>query len=139
MSEAARILPRPHRLHVQAFLHKHGGAIHLLGLEGFLFEGTTAKLLRYVLEAAGRLADMRFVVLDLGMVQGVDPSACALLGRLHRQLYQRDIRLVFANLQPSLVPMCMQHAALKDGESSQVSPCAVHAVPCAAHGLVVVP
>ena len=33
----------------KAFLNKHGGSIHLLGLEGFLFEGTVARLLGYVL------------------------------------------------------------------------------------------
>ena len=54
---------------MQAFLYKHGAAIHLLGLEGYLFEGTTAKLLRYVLDAAGRSDAMRFVILDLAMVQ----------------------------------------------------------------------
>lgn len=58
-----------YRLHVQAFLHKHGGAIHLLGLEGFIYEGTAAKLLRYLLEIADRHWDMRFVILDLNMVQ----------------------------------------------------------------------
>ncbi|KAL1504372.1 hypothetical protein AB1Y20_010778 [Prymnesium parvum] len=106
-------------LHVQTFLHKHGGAVHLLGLEGFLFEGTAAKLLRYVLETAERSPELRFVILDLKLVQGVDPSASELLGRLSRQLLYRQTRLVFANLQPSLVPMCLQHAGIRDGDTAQ--------------------
>lgn len=106
---------------MQTFLHKHGGAVHLLGLEGFLFEGTAAKLLRYVLETAERSPELRFVILDLKLVQGVDPSASELLGRLSRQLLYRQTRLVFANLQPSLVPMCLQHAGIRDGDTAQAN------------------
>ena len=58
---------------VQAFLADNGAAIHLIGLEGFLYEGVAARLLRYVESVAERQPWLRFVVLDLHAVQGVEP------------------------------------------------------------------
>ena len=58
---------------------------------------------------------MRYLVLDMDMVQGVDPSAAALLGRLRRLLLQRSVRVLLANLQPELVELFLAHSVLDDG------------------------
>ena len=104
-------------LPVQHFLNEHGTATHLIGLEGYLYEGVAARLLRYVERLATKQPWLRFVILDLGAVQGVDPSACALLGKLRRALGTRrpprhPVRLLLASLQPSLLPTLVAHAAL---------------------------
>lgn len=101
-------------VHVQAFLKKHGGAIHLLGLEGALREGTIARLLRYLLGKSSALPALTFVILDLELVQYIDPAACPVLCRLLRAMCDRDVRLVFAHLQPSLVAPLVAHAVLRD-------------------------
>ncbi|EOD41163.1 hypothetical protein EMIHUDRAFT_448706 [Emiliania huxleyi CCMP1516] len=86
---------RPH--HAQAFLRRHGGAIHLIGLEGFLYGGTVSRLSRYVLRASERHGrEMRFVLLDLQATHGIEPSACTLLRRLRRQLKARGVSLLVA-------------------------------------------
>ena len=87
--------PVSRSLEAQAVLVRLGGAIHIIGLEGFVYEGTMAKLLRYILQAL-QLArgEIRFLLLDLAAVQGIDPSACALLGRASRVLHDRKVTLV---------------------------------------------
>lgn len=116
--QASRPLP------VQHFLNEHGTATHLIGLEGYLYEGVAARLLRYVERIATKQPWLRFVVLDLGAVQGVDPSACALLGKLRRALGTRrngaaPVRVLLASLQPSLLPTLVAHAALSPHDARE--------------------
>ena len=101
--------------HARKMLTHHGKAIHLVGLEGFLFEGSTTRLLRYVLARTRRTpGEMRFLILDLVLCQGCDPSACALLGRATRMLCDRSVQLVLASPPPALVPMLVAHHVLSD-------------------------
>ena len=105
--------------HAQYFLERHGHAIHLLGLEGFLFEGSTARLLRYVLATIRNQQHevrprMQFLVLDMSSCQGVEPSACALLARAARMLSDRQVQLILASPQPSLLPMLIAHQVLPE-------------------------
>ena len=108
--------------HARKRLQVQGKAIHLLGLEGFLFEGSTTRLLRYVLAEIRRSpGTMRFLVLDMAFCQGCDPSACALLGRAARMLSERRVQLVLANPQPSLLPTLVAHSVLPDNALAPAS------------------
>ena len=109
-------------LAVQAFLAENGAAIHLIGLEGFLYEGVAARLLRYVESVAERQPWLRFVVLDLYAVQGVEPSACALLGKLRIGMARRQVHLLMASLQPELLPTLFAHAALAPADGASLFP-----------------
>ena len=103
----------------QRFLQRHGGAIQLLGLEGFLFEGSTARLLRYALTYIRRApGEMTFLVLDLAMCQGCDTAACALLGRAARMLSDRSVQLVLCGAQPLLLPTLIAHAVVADDSAA---------------------
>ena len=136
--------------HARRTLEQHGHVIHLLGLEGFLFEGSTTRLLRYVLAEIRRSAfQMRFLVLDMAYCQGCDPSACALLGRAARTLSDRRVRLILANADPSLLPVLVEHqvlprdtlpASLDHGRAEDATPMSTagglapgHVVGCARH------
>ena len=125
--------PVSRSLEAQAVLVRLGGAIHIIGLEGFVYEGTMAKLLRYILQAL-QLArgEIRFLLLDLAAVQGIDPSACALLGRASRVLHDRKVTLVLVETLPSLLPMLTSHGVLPDpadaaGSAAATSVGAAHA------------
>ena len=103
-------------LAVQAYLNAHAGAVHLVGLEGRLFDGTAARLSRYIERACRRCAEMRYIVLDMALIQGVDASAVALLARLRRRLNRdRSTRLIVANLQPELTDLFRGHGVLERG------------------------
>ena len=74
--------PRSRSLSAQSLLARRGDAIHLIGLDGFLHEGTMAKLLRYTLKTVNASrGGLRYLILDFRSAQGLDPSAAALLGR----------------------------------------------------------
>ena len=125
--------PVSRSLEAQVALGRLGGAIHIIGLEGFVYEGTMAKLLRYILQAL-QLArgEIRFLLLDLAAVQGIDPSACALLGRASRVLHDRRVTLVLVETLPSLLPMLTSHGVLPDpadaaGSAAATSVGAAHA------------
>ena len=125
--------PVSRSLEAQLALGRLGGAIHIIGLEGFVYEGTMAKLIRYILQAL-QLArgEIRFLLLDLAAVQGIDPSACALLGRASRVLHDRRVTLVLVETLPSLLPMLTSHGVLPDpadaaGSAAATSVGAAHA------------
>ena len=88
--------PRSRSLSAQSLLARRGDAIHLIGLDGFLHEGTMAKLLRYTLKTVNASrGGLRYLILDFRSAQGLDPSAAALLGRathiLAEQVRDRDL------------------------------------------------
>jgi len=101
----------------QAFLQSHGSAIHIVGLEGFLFGGTVSRLARYVFRASERNGRaMRYVVLDLQATHGIEASACTLLRRLRRQLRTRGVTLLISSASSSMVAsMAMRDNVSKAG------------------------
>lgn len=109
-------------LAVQAFLAENGAAIHLIGLEGFLYEGVAARLLRYVESVAERQPWLRFVILDLHAVEGAEPSARALLGKLRGGMARRQVQLLMADVQPELLPTLFAHAALAPADETSLFP-----------------
>ena len=83
----------------QAALALHGGAIHVLQLQGFLFFGVADRLLlraRQQLHAAAS-PRLRFLVLDCRRVTGVDSSVAESISRLHELLVSHGAELVLTH------------------------------------------
>ena len=62
-----------------------------------------------------RCRELRYLVLDLGQVQGVDPSAFGLLSKLRASLDASRVRLLLCALEPSAAPLLLGIAA-RDAE-----------------------
>ena len=106
--------PEPQRLH----LGRHGEAIHVLRLQGFIFFGTANRLLAMVRE---RLDDSsrppaRFVILDLARVIGLDASAVLGFARMVQYAQDRAFHLVLTGLSPSMAAQL--HRERIGGEAS---------------------
>lgn len=124
LTGASMHAPVSRAAHAQIFLERHGHAIHLFGLDGFLFEGSTARLLRQVLttlRTRQQMAQMQFLVLDMTTCQGAEPAACDLLGRTARALTDRGIQFVLAAPPLALVPTLVAHSVLPDASTTSVS------------------
>ncbi len=81
-----------------------GEQLYLLKLRGYLFFGTAAQLLdclRKRSEYPGKVP-LRFVVLDLEQVTGIDSSAAYVFHRMRRMAEQKEFSLIFCGLAPAL-------------------------------------
>ncbi|KAL9126481.1 MAG: hypothetical protein Q9217_004480 [Psora testacea] len=88
--------PEQHR-----FLQKAGKQIHVLKMAGFLFFGTIVGVenqIRALLDDAFQQQGIRFLVLDLYMVDGVDFSAAEAFTRINRILNVKNVQLVICGL-----------------------------------------
>jgi SulP family sulfate permease len=80
-------------------LRTHGRAMRGFALQGFLFFGTTSRLLD---EVRGALAETRFVLLDFRLVHGVDGSSTLALKKLRTLCADAKITLVFSGMSPAV-------------------------------------
>ncbi|KAL1504082.1 hypothetical protein AB1Y20_010492 [Prymnesium parvum] len=89
------------------FLRQNGWRVHAIGLEGFLFEGTTVKLVKYLNfivrddprdSHGARPPPPEYLILDMSNVHGINETAGALLSKFTRQV---KISVLFAALGPS--------------------------------------
>jgi SulP family sulfate permease len=82
-------------------LHEHGEGIHIFRLQGYIFFGTSDKLLSRIREL---LEDQKvkelFVVLDFHAVHGLDSSAVSSFTRMHQLADQHDIYLALTEVEP---------------------------------------
>jgi SulP family sulfate permease len=76
-------------------LRTHGQAMRGFVLQGFLFFGTTSRLLD---EARAALERTRFVLLDFRLVHGVDGSSTVALKKLRTLCAEAKITLVFTGM-----------------------------------------
>ena len=87
----------------QRFLLEAGKQIHVMKLAGYLFFGTIVgveKQIRELLrEESFRQQPIRFLVLDLHNVDGVDFSAGEAFKRTNRLLIQQEVQLVMCGLE----------------------------------------
>lgn len=75
----------------------------ILQLQGFIFFGTGNSLYEKIKQlAASSQKSLRFVVLDLGLVQGIDSSAVKSFEKLTQHLGKKSIDLVLVNLSERL-------------------------------------
>jgi sulfate permease, SulP family len=82
-------------------LAEHGESIYILGLQGFLFFGTTSGVLdhiRHRLDQRG--VSVRFVVLDCRLVSGVDASIPLTFAKLRTLAEKRGLLIVLTGLTP---------------------------------------
>ena len=81
----------------QRFLQEAGQQIHVMKLAGYLFFGTIVgveKQIRALLQDNFRIRPIRYLVLDLYNVDGVDFSAAEAFTRINRILKVKDVELV---------------------------------------------
>jgi SulP family sulfate permease len=89
----------------QKFLASVGSQIHILKLQGYLFFGTFRKLEKAI---KGLLHDhswknnpIRFLILDLSFVSGVDFSAVEAFAKILRQLDKREVHMILCGVNTS--------------------------------------
>lgn len=83
------------------FLQDAGQQIHVMKLAGYLFFGTIVgveKNIRVLLAESFHQKPIRFLVLDLFNVDGVDFSAAEAFARINRLLQVKDVQLVICGL-----------------------------------------
>lgn len=86
----------------QCFLKSKGELIYILQLQGFLFFGTSYRIIK---ETHKRLNDTklelpRFMVVDFRFVTGIDATALLMLMRLKQIAQKYQFALVFTHLNP---------------------------------------
>lgn len=91
------------RLYEQ-LLRKKGDWIYILELQGFLFFGTTNKLLDQISQhlAQNPAPQIRFVVLDFRLVVGLDSSAVLSFSKLKQLAETNKVLIVFTQISPSI-------------------------------------
>jgi SulP family sulfate permease len=85
--------------HQEEILRAHGQAMRGFALQGFLFFGTTSRLLD---EVRAALDQTRFVLLDFRLVHGVDGSSTVALKKLRTLCEEAKITLVFSGMSASV-------------------------------------
>ena len=87
-------------------LHKHGRQVIILRLQGYLFFGTTHRLVEEAeSQIAHETADMepiRYLVLDFRHVTGLDSSSVRSFDHLVRMAKKREMALVLCDLKPEI-------------------------------------
>lgn len=86
------------------FLREHGSQIYVLRLQGFIFFGTANHLLHEVRErvADRKLAPLKFVILDLRRVTGLDSSAVFSLSKVEHLGRKRGFILIMTHVSPEI-------------------------------------
>lgn len=85
----------------QRFLQDAGKQIHVMKMAGYLFFGTIVgveKKIRTLLDEVFQIQPIRFLILDLFNVDGVDFSAAEAFNRINRILNAKDVQLVVCGL-----------------------------------------
>ena len=111
------------RPQIQQFLREAGNQIHVMRLAGYLFFGTIVgvdKQIRELLhEESFRKQPIRFLVLDLYNVDGVDFSAGEAFKRTKRLLIRRGVQLLISGLKmESDVGKSLRNVGLYEDEDS---------------------
>jgi SulP family sulfate permease len=84
----------------RALMEHHGASIVIMKLSGFVFFGTSDRIIQRIahsLASAGAVK-VRFVVLDFRRVSGIDSSAVMSFNRLGRLARKHDVVVVLAGL-----------------------------------------
>jgi SulP family sulfate permease len=85
-------------------LHRHGGAIQVLWLHGFVFFGSAHRLMLDVLDlvAATGPRVCRSLILDFRQVLGIDSSAALSLGKLWNFAEREGIGIALSSVSPAI-------------------------------------
>lgn len=86
--------------HDRQVLSAHGSELYVLKLQGFLFFGTADKLYEQIrAHALNPALSLRYLVLDLSLVSGMDSTATLSIKKLLLFLRDKHITLVIAGLE----------------------------------------
>lgn len=84
-------------------LHRYGEGIHIFRLQGYIFFGTSDKLLSRIRELLeNKTTREHFIVLDFHRVHGLDSSAVSSFTRMRQLADLHDIYLVLTQVTPSI-------------------------------------
>ncbi len=85
-------------------LHKYGEGIHIFRLQGYIFFGTSDKLLSRIREILeDQTVKEHFIVLDFHRVHGLDSSAVSSFTRMHQLAELHDVYLVLTQVNPAII------------------------------------
>jgi len=86
----------------QQYLHQVGSQIYVIKLAGFLFFGTIVgveeKIRDLIADEAFNRMPIRYLILDLHQVTGLDYSAGEAFNTINRLLHRREIRLILSGV-----------------------------------------
>jgi sulfate permease, SulP family len=107
-------------------LHKYGEGIHIFRLQGYLFFGTSDKLLGRVREILEDTTNREhFIVLDFLRVYGLDSSAVSSFTRMYQLAELHNVYLVLTQVKPSIRQQMIQ-GGFKPGQRVQIFPTLDH-------------
>ncbi len=107
-------------------LHKFGRGIHIFRLQGYIFFGTSDKLLNRIRELLESMVDQdRFIVLDFHRVHGLDSSAVSSFTRMLQLAELHGIHLVLTQVAPDIRQQ-MVRGGFKPGQRVQIFPTLDH-------------
>ena len=88
----------------QRMLSERGDELEIFKLQGFLFFGSANSLLSQIRERLSRLdlKTLRFVLLDLRRVHGIDSSAVLALRKLQKHAETDNFALIFCHMEDSV-------------------------------------
>jgi len=109
-------------------LQKYGDSIHIIRLQGYIFFGTTDRLLARVREILNdEKIREHFVILDFHRVNGLDSSAVSSFSRMHQLAEMHKVYLVITQADPSIKEL-MSQGGFKAGQHVQFFPTLDHGV-----------
>lgn len=106
-------------------LRAQGSAMRGFALQGFLFFGTTSRLLD---EVRAVLSETRFVLLDFRLVHGVDGSSTVALKKLRMLCAEAGITLILSGMSTSVESVLRLGGVEADGAKLRMFPDIDHAL-----------
>ncbi|KAJ3096867.1 hypothetical protein HDU97_005465 [Phlyctochytrium planicorne] len=95
-AEIRSTVHRPYRQ--KLYLDQVGDQIRIVKLQGFMFFGVISQLESFLERMLEDVPRIRFIVLEFGLITGVDYSAMEAFLRIKRLLMERNVHLVFCEL-----------------------------------------
>jgi len=86
------------------FLSRHGNAVEVVQLQGYLFFGTADRMVEHVRRrlAASDRGHLRFMVLDFRHVSGVDSAATTCFNRIKALIEPLGVKIFFTHTSPEV-------------------------------------
>lgn len=112
----------------QEELRRHGDAILIIQLQGFIFFGTADRLRKTIamrILGATR-TPVRFLVIDFQRVTGVDSSTVLSFGRLEQFAQQQKFTIVLTGLSEHIRQTLMRGGQLREGGALRMEPTLDH-------------
>lgn len=108
----------------RAVMERHGAAILIMKLSGFIFFGTSDRIMQRVAASVGaaRSEPVRFVVMDFHRVSGVDSSTVMSFSRLTRLARRHGFTVILAGLDEETAARLRKGGLDITGEPFRIEP-----------------